>query len=273
MSAGDSPHSGGLVVEMHGGVQRVQLNRPQARNAIDVDTAHALTALFRDANTDHRVRAILLIGTGRDYCTGGDANVPASSSDSDTPAPSLMDYRFGTHLFQQLFAALWEIEKPVVSAVNGTVAGAGWMLALLADLVVAAEGARWTHVFTKRGMIPHAGDPFFLPRVLPFHFLNEVALLGDTVRSEDLHRVGAVNRLVPADQVEAVATELAQRLATGPTRSLGQAKRLYRRSSETDMRTAFNEETAAATMLTTTHDRSEGVRSFLEGRPAEFTGN
>ena len=267
-----------LVVEMDAGLQRVRLNRPESRNAIDVDTCVALTELFRVANTDHRVRAVLVTGVGRDFCTGGDANVPARAGDeapdaAEQRAPSLMDYRFGTHLFQQLFAAYWEIEKPVVSAVNGTVAGAGWMLALLADLVVAAQGARWTHVFTKRGMIPHAGDPFFLPRVLPFHFLNEIALLGDTVVSEDLHRVGAVNRLVPVGDVEATALELARRLADGPTRSLGQAKRLYRRSLECDMRTAFNEETAASTMLTTTHDRSEGVRAFLERRPPVFTGD
>ena len=264
-----------LEIEMDGGVQRVRLNRPDSRNAIDNDTCAALTELFRAANTDRRVRALLVTGTGRDFCTGGAANVPAGAAEAgDTAfAPSLIEYRFSTHIFQNLFAAYWEIEKPVVSAVNGTVAGAGWMLALLADIVVAAQGARWTHVFTKRGMIPHAGDPFFLPRVLPFHFLNEVAMLGDAVLSEDLHRVGAVNRLVPAADVDATATELAQRLASGPTRSLGQAKLLYRRSSETDMRTAFKEETAAATILTTTHDRSEGVQAFLERRDAVFTGD
>ncbi|MGR6999115.1 enoyl-CoA hydratase-related protein [Yinghuangia aomiensis] len=75
----------------------------------------------------------------------------------------------------------------------GRVAGIGWMLALLADLVVAAEDGRWTHAFLRRGMAPHAGDPFFLPRVLPFHALNEIALLGDTVTSSDLYRWGAVN--------------------------------------------------------------------------------
>jgi 2-(1,2-epoxy-1,2-dihydrophenyl)acetyl-CoA isomerase len=265
-----------LVVEMDGAVQRVQLHRPEQRNAIDNDTAVALTELFRASAQDRRVRAVLVTGTGRDFCTGGGANAPkadAAAAPTDEPEPTLLDYRWGTHLFQNLFAAYWELEKPVVSAVNGTVAGAGWMLALLADLVVAAEGARWTHVFTKRGMIPHAGDPYFLPRVLPFHFLNEIAMLGDAVRSEDLHRVGAVNRLVPAADVEATALELAQRLAGGPTLSLGQAKRLYRRSLETDMRTAFAEETAAATMLTTTHDRNEGVLSFMQGRPANFTGS
>lgn len=266
----------GLVVEMDGAVQRVQLHRPEQRNAIDNDTCVEMTELFRATSRDRRVRAVLVTGTGRDFCTGGGANAPkqqaGDTAPTDEPEPSLLDYRWGTHLFQDLMAAYWELEKPVVSAVNGTVAGAGWMLALLADLVVAAEGARWTHVFLKRGMIPHAGDPFFLPRVLPFHFLNEIAMLGDAVRSEDLHRIGAVNRLVPAADVVPTATELAHRLASGPTRSIGQAKKLYRRSLETDMRTAFGEETAAATMLTTTHDRSEGVIAFMQGRAPAFTG-
>ena len=78
-----------------------------------------------------------------------------------------------------------------MSAVNGTTAGLGWMLALLADLVVAAQGARWTHVFARRGMVPHAGDPFFLPRVLPLHRLNEVAMLSDTIDVGDPCRVGS----------------------------------------------------------------------------------
>src|SRR3954453_7505766 len=125
---------------------------------------------------------------------------------------------------------LWEIEKPVVSAVNGTVAGAGWSLALMGDLVVAARGARWTHVFVRRGMVPHAGDTYFLPRLLPLHQLNELAMLSDTVTSEDLDRLGAVNRLVEPDQVLSVARDLAERLAAGPTRALGLTKRMYRNS-------------------------------------------
>ena len=148
---------------------------------------------------------------------------------------------------------------------NGTTAGAGWMLALLADLVVAAEGARWTHVFARRGMVPHAGDPFFLPRVLPFHRLNEAALLPDSITSETLAEWGAVNRLVPAEQVESTAAELAERLAAGPTRSLGLTKRLYRRSLVSDMATAFAEEAAATALVTQTRDRIEGVEVAHRG--------
>ena len=121
-------------------------------------------------------------------------------------------------------------------------------------------------------MAPHAGDPFFLPRILPFHVLNEIALLGDTVTSVDLHRWGAVNRLVPDLDVEKTASELAGRLAAGPTLSLGQTKRLYRRSLVSDMTTAFAEEAAAVAMLSATEDRAEGTRSLMEGRRPNFTG-
>jgi 2-(1,2-epoxy-1,2-dihydrophenyl)acetyl-CoA isomerase len=185
---------------------------------------------------------------------------------------SVLDYRRAVAGYQHLFQVMWELETPVVSAVNGTAAGAGWMMALLADLVVAAEGARWIHVFARRGMVPHAGDPFFLPRVLPLHRLNEAAMLGDTLTSETLHAWGAVNRLVAADQVEPTARALANRLATGPTRSLGQAKRLYRRSLVSDMATSFAEEAAATAMISQTRDRIEGVKALIDGRRPDFTG-
>ncbi len=107
-----------------------------------------------------------------------------------TQPPSQMDYRRAVRPFQQLTKAYWEMSTPVVSAVNGTTAGMGWMMALLADLVVAAEGARWTHVFARRGMVPHAGDPFFMPRVLSFHRLNEAMLLSDTHHLRDAGGVG-----------------------------------------------------------------------------------
>jgi len=121
-------------------------------------------------------------------------------------------------------------------------------------------------------MVPHAGDPFFLPRVLPFHKLMELAMLSDNLTSETLDEWGAVNRLVPADEVEKVARELANRLAEGPTLSLGQAKRLYRRSLVSDMATAFVEERTATAMLSTTDDRKEGVNALLEGRRPTFKG-
>jgi 2-(1,2-epoxy-1,2-dihydrophenyl)acetyl-CoA isomerase len=261
-----------LVLDRVDAVLVVRLNRPDARNGIDLAMRAELTEALGDADADPNVRALVITGTGNYFCTGADLMRASDPAIAVRPSQSALDYRAFVGPFQRLFQTLWEMETPVVSAVNGTVAGAGWMLALLADFVVAAEGARWIHVFARRGMVPHCGDPFFLPRVLPFHKLLEAALLSDTLKSETLADWGAVSRLVPADEVEGTAIELADRLASGPTRSLGVTKRLYRRALVSDMATAFGEEAIATALVSQTNDRVEGVRAFTEGRPPRFTG-
>jgi len=262
-----------LRLDRDGAVLWVRLARPEARNAIDPTMRDELRRALADADADPTVRCLAITGTGTEFCTGADLTPAQAGGATAAERPvSVLDYRRAVVPYQELFRTLWELETPVVSAVNGTTAGAGWMLALMADLVVAAQGARWIHAFSRRGMVPHAGDPFFLPRLLPLHRLNEAAMLGETLTSETLHAWGAVNRLVPAEQVEATATDLARRLAEGPTRSLGLTKRLYRRALVSDMATAFGEEAAATALISQTADRLEGVRSLLEGRRPTFTG-
>jgi 2-(1,2-epoxy-1,2-dihydrophenyl)acetyl-CoA isomerase len=258
-----------LALEMIGTVAKVTFSRPDRRNAIDFDTCIALRQLLVDLDRDRGVRAILIAGTDRDFCTGADV----SASPDAVAKMKTMDYRFATTDYQALFQQMWETETPMVSAVTGTVAGAGWMLALLADLVVANAEAKWTHVFTRRGMVPHAGDPYFLPRIIPFHRLNEIALLSDPIPSTTLHEWGLVNRCVAPDQVLPVAMELAGRLAEGPTRALAMTKRLYRRSPDQDINAAFEAERNAQALISTTADRREGVQSLIERRPAAFIGD
>ncbi|MCU1501837.1 MAG: enoyl-CoA hydratase/carnithine racemase, partial [Ilumatobacteraceae bacterium] len=154
-------------------VATITFDRSQRRNAIDFETCTALRDLLVRLDRDRAVRSIVLAGNDRDFCTGADV---AAAPDAIAQMTTL-DYRFATTDYQALFQQLWETETPMVSAVTGTVAGAGWMLALLADLVVARDDAQWTHVFARRGMIPHAGDPYFMPRIIPFHRLNEIAML------------------------------------------------------------------------------------------------
>lgn len=258
----------GIDITLDGAVAVVRVDKPDRRNMIDSPMALALADFFEAATMDRSVRAVLITGSGRDFCTGGDPSGGPSVEDLVT-----IDYRHLSELYRRLFRNLWEVEKPVVSAVNGTVAGAGWMLALLADLVVADRDARWTHVFTRRGMVPHAGDPYYLPRIIGFHRLNELALLSDPVTSAELHSWGVVNRSVGADEVFPTAMELAQRLAAGPTRTQGMTKRLYRRSFDIPMEATFENERNATALLTTTEDRHEGVAALVEGRPPRFTGS
>ena len=266
---GEGSQSAGLKIERRDdGVAIIRLARAERHNAIDAETARDLTGFLTDANVDRELRSIVLTGIDGKFCTGADA-----VSDPNAPKPSTLDYRYATEDFRRLAQALWEVEKPVVTAVNGTVAGFGWTLALLGDLVVADCDARWTHVFTRRGMVPHAGDPYFLARIIPFHRLNEIALLSDTLTSADLDNWGLINRCVAVEEVEPTAVGLAERLASGPTRTLGLTKRLYRRSLSSDMATAFEDERNATALISTTADRHEGVASFVERRPANFIGD
>ncbi len=258
-----------LRIERIGAVAHVTLDRADRRNAIDFPMCHGLRTFLAESDRDKQVRAIVIAGGERDFCTGADI----SGSPQAVAQMTTLDYRFATNDYQALFQQLWETETPIVSAVTGTVAGAGWMLALLADLVVAAEGARWTHVFTRRGMIPHAGDTYFMPRIVPFHRLNEIALLSEPIESETLHAWGLVNRCVPAAEVVPTALELAGRLAEGPTRALAMTKRLYRRSLDSDFTAAFEAERNAQALISTTSDRREGVQSLMEKRPAAFIGD
>ncbi len=263
-----TPAREGLNIRIADGIAVLTLDRPSHRNAIDEDSASEYAAFFRDATTNPDVRAIVVTSTGRDFSVGGGPPV-----NPGPPPRTTLDYRFVSRPHIEMFRAMWEVEKPVVSAVNGTVAGVGWLLALLADLVVAAKGSRWTHVFIRRVMIPHAGDSFYLPRIIPFHRLNEIALLGDAVTADTLSEWGLINRLVDGDQVQETAMDLARRLAAQPTRSLGLAKRHYRRSLEADYTTMLREEMAGQALNTTTADRQELADAAKEGRPPQFRGD
>jgi 2-(1,2-epoxy-1,2-dihydrophenyl)acetyl-CoA isomerase len=243
----------------------VTVTRPDRRNALDLATATALQQHLLAADRDATIRAVLVTAAGSDFCTGADVA-------GAVPSTSPIEYQHAVEPFERLFATLWELETPVVAAVNGTVAGIGWLLALLADLVVAARSARWTHVFSRRGMVPHAGDTYYLPRILGLHRLTELAMLSDPVSSETLASWGVVQRVVENDEVWPTALALGRRLAEGPTAALGMTKRLYRHSLEMNLHTALAAERAAIALASTTEDRAEGGRAFAEKRPPRFQG-
>lgn len=259
----------GLHIEVEDGIATLTLHMPSTRNAFASEIANEFAQFFRDANTRQDVRSILIRTTGeRDFCLGG------ALSKNPGPGPrNTIDYRFVSTPHIEMFKAMWELERPVVSMVQGTVAGVGWLLALLADFVVAVKGSRWTHVFVRRGLIPHAGDAFYLPRIIPLQRLNEIALLGDTVTADVLHDWGLINRLVDREHLADTAMDLARRLADQPTRGLGLAKRHYRRSLEADWSTILREEMNGQALITTSADRNEILAAASQNRKPVLTGD
>jgi 2-(1,2-epoxy-1,2-dihydrophenyl)acetyl-CoA isomerase len=223
------------------------------------------------------VRAVILTGAGpKHFCTGaglGGAQKPTPPRPDGAPDRALGDVaRVIRRGWQRLVGAILDCEKPVIASVNGTAAGGGANLVLACDLVLMADSARLIEVFTRRGIMPDAGGCYLLPRAVGLARAKELMFFGDDVSAADAERLGIANRVVPADQLDALATEWAGRLAQGPTKALTMTKWLLNRSSESSRHTAFEEESYAQELVNATSDSSEGMTAFMERRPTAFTG-
>ncbi len=165
-----------------------------------------------------------------------------------------------------------DCEKPVVAAVGGTAAGIGAHLALAADLVIAADNARFIEVFVRRGITPDGGGAWLLPRLVGLARAKELLFLGDDLAAADAERMGLITRCVPAAEFDATVDDYARRLAEGPTRAISLAKWLVNRSLDTDRAGAFDDEAWAQELASRTEDFTEGVQAFIERRDVKFRG-
>ncbi|TQE26502.1 enoyl-CoA hydratase/isomerase family protein [Streptomyces ipomoeae] len=250
-------------------VSWITLNRPEAMNAITPDQRERLIRLLSDASADPAVRAVVITATGRGFCAGADLRGASAGTDDRVPGDVARTIRLGA---QRLISAVLDCEKPVIAAVNGTAAGIGAHLALACDLVLAAEEARFIEVFVRRGLVPDGGGAYLLPRLIGLHRTKELMFFGDALPAADAERLGLVNRVVPAQDLEKTARDWAERLATGPTRALALTKQLVNASLDTDRATAFTAEAAAQEINMTTADARKGVASFVERRTPRYEG-
>ncbi|NGO08430.1 enoyl-CoA hydratase [Streptomyces sp. HC44] len=249
-------------------VSWITLNRPEAMNAITSDQRERLIQLFSEASADPDVRAVVITATGRGFCAGADLRGGPQAAERVAGDVARV-IRLGA---QRLIAAVLDCEKPVIAAVNGTAAGIGVHLAFACDLVIAAEPAKFVEVFVRRGLVPDGGGAYLLPRLIGPQRAKELMFFGDALTAADAERLGLVNRVVPAEELEKTAREWAERLAVGPTRALALTKQLVNASLDTDRATAFAAEAAAQEINMTTADAKEGVAAFVERRGPEFGG-
>ncbi|MDX6314304.1 MAG: 2-(1,2-epoxy,2-dihydrophenyl)acetyl-CoA isomerase [Streptomyces sp.] len=250
------------------GVSWITLNRPEAMNALAWDHRERIIHLLEQASADPSVRAVVITATGRAFCAGADLRGGAAATDP-RPGDVARTIRRGA---QRLIAAVLDCEKPVLAAVNGTAAGIGAHLALACDLVIAADSAKFVEVFVRRGLVPDGGGAYLLPRLVGPQRAKELLFFGDDLPAAAAERLGLVNRVVPADDLDKTARAWAERLASGPTRALALTKQLVNASLDSDRTTAFAAEAAAPELNMSTADAQEGVRSFIERRPPEFRG-
>jgi 2-(1,2-epoxy-1,2-dihydrophenyl)acetyl-CoA isomerase len=265
-----------LRYDLAGGVARITLNRPDAANALTPDQRNRLIELFGQASEDLNVRVVVLGATGKHFCTGADLRVSRiESAPRPEGAPERSVGDVGRNIkrgAQRLVTSVLDCEKPVIAAVNGTAAGIGAHLALACDLIVAADTARFIEVFVRRGITPDGAGAYLLPRMIGLAKAKELVFFGDDLAAPDAERIGLINRSVPADQLDQVVAEWADRLAKAPTKAVSLAKWLLNRSLDVDRQTALDDEAWAQELASRTEDFQEGVQAFIERRDVQFRG-
>lgn len=247
------------------GVATLTFDRPP-RNALDRQMAEELATALVDLRDDAAVRAIVLTGAGKAFCAGGDLKVLADELADPEAARSFIQ------VCHRCILGITEMEKPVVAAVNGDAAGAGWSFALACDLVVASAEARFIMAFVRVGLIPDLGGAWQLTQLVGQHKAREWMMLGDVVTAGEAERFGVVNRVVAEEEVLPTALEITTRLAAGPTKSLALMKGMVSRYGALSLEDALDDEAEAQAEASQTEDFQEGVRAFQEKRAPVFKG-
>lgn len=255
-------------VNRDGAAVKIALNRPDRMNAWSDGLSQDLLAVLREVAADETVRAVMLTGNGRAFCSGADLKDGADAA----VAGKLDTYTTLTRWYHPIVTTIREMPKPVLTAVNGPAAGAGLSLALAGDLVVAAESAYFMLAFVGIGLVPDGGASLFVPSRVGFARAAEMAMLGERVSASKAVDWGLINSAWPDAEFAAKAGALLARLAAGPTRSYAGSKRELNHWMYDRMAAHLELEASIQGELAASADFVEGVSAFLQKRPPEFGG-
>jgi 2-(1,2-epoxy-1,2-dihydrophenyl)acetyl-CoA isomerase len=259
-----------LKVASDGDVRIITLADPATMNAAGVDTAEELTHAIQAATTGPGpARAVVLTGEGRGFCSG--ANLSPGSS-ADRAAGEKVDAGAALEaVYNPLVTLIRDMTVPLITAVNGAAAGVGCSLALLGDLIVAAESAYFLQAFRRIGLVPDGGSTYLLPRLIGKARAMEMALLGERLPAAKALEWGLINRCVPDAELMPTALALAHEMARGPA-SLGLIRQIMNASLDAEWSEQLHRERVSQRTAGWTEDFAEGVAAFQQKRPAAFKG-
>jgi 2-(1,2-epoxy-1,2-dihydrophenyl)acetyl-CoA isomerase len=255
-----------ILLDRVDGVATVTLNRPDVRNALDLVMRRELLTALDEIEAEPATRVVVLTGAGGHFSAGGDVKTMAARRQTASEG------RARVESLNRFVIRLFEFPKPTIAMVDGFAVGAGCNIALGCDLVIASDRARFGEVFARIGLVPDGGGTWLLPRLVGLAKAKELVFSADIIDAGEALRIGLVNRVVPAAELEKTTRALAERIAAGPPTALGLAKALLNRSATVDLATALGFEAYAQAQTITTEDHAEGVRAFFEKRPPRFTG-
>ena len=251
-----------LLAVQEGPVLRLMLNRPERLNAFSREMLDGMTEALVAAAVDPAIRVVIIRGAGRAFSAGGDVQQMGSASGAEVAQH--------ISILNRTVMAMVNLPKPVIAQVHGVAAGAGFNLALAADLVVASEEARFIMSFIQVGLISDGGGSYWLTRTLGPRRAKEHLFLGEPLSASHAQDLGLANRVVPLADLDSETDALAQRLVEAPASAIREMKRLVNRSAALSLGEVLEEERAAQAFLAETADHQEGIRAFLEKRRPTF---
>lgn len=253
-----------VMVERDDGVGIIRLNEPATLNALSAGIKAGMAAAVADLLPDRSVRAILITGEGRAFCAGGDIR---SMNEHQTVA-----VRRRMQVSHDWLGKLLSCEKPIVTAVNGVAAGAGFSIALVGDVVCAADNARFKAGFPGIGAVPDLAIAYALPRAVGALRAKDILLTNREIPASEALMLGIASRIVPADELQVEALAVAKALAKGPSIAFGLTKRLIARAYELPLEAFLEQEAFAQMTAFGSDDFKEGVAAFQAKRKPEFRG-
>ena len=254
-----------VLTERSGHVLKVSFNRPDRMNSIGGKTISMLSEIFLEAEHDYDVRAILLTGNGRAFCSGLDLK-DVSSGETNVSGSSK-----GFKINEHPPFVMRRMDTPIVCALNGAAAGYGMDLALGCDFVLASDRARFIPPI-RRSVLPESGGTWLLPRLIGWHKACEVSLLGRILESADIERLGLANRIIPHDELIGEAMSWAEELASNPPLAIAATKRTMRQGLDATFEVNTSTVMAELMQLFQTEDFRESIVSFMEKRDPKYTG-
>jgi 2-(1,2-epoxy-1,2-dihydrophenyl)acetyl-CoA isomerase len=254
-----------ILFKKEGPIATITFNDPEKLNPMGIKMAENIRSALEECGRDKEVRAIILTGAGRAFSAGGDLREIREN------VPPLV-FRDGIALVFKVVLAIADLEKPMIAAVNGPAVGVAFNMALACDIIVASEAASFSEIFVHIGLIPDGGAHFLLPRIVGLAKAKELIYTGKIISAKEAETLGLVNQVVPPDKLDSAALEWATRLAKGPTRAIGMAKKILNMSFQSSLADIIEIETEMQTLLRETEDHKEGVAAFFEKRAPSFKG-